>query len=72
MKEAEKIETLINTESPIFTSDEILSSFRAVKLQTPSLSENKLGGGGKSSTQTSSIMLLLVATTLSILIFSRR
>ncbi|XP_046846296.1 reversion-inducing cysteine-rich protein with Kazal motifs-like [Xenia sp. Carnegie-2017] len=72
MKEAEKIETLINTESPIFTSDEILSSFRAVKLQTPLLSENKLGGGGKSSTQTSSMMLLLVATTLSLLIFSRR
>ena len=62
-KEAEKIKTLINTpQSPVFTSDEILSSFRAVTINTPTLSDKALRVKGKASSSYSISTLLLICT----------
>ncbi|CAB3987411.1 Reversion-inducing cysteine-rich with Kazal motifs [Paramuricea clavata] len=60
-KEAQKIETLINTQSPIFTSDEILSSFRAVQLNEPSLSK-KLKSKAASSYSSSTLLICMLLT----------
>ncbi|XP_028406516.1 reversion-inducing cysteine-rich protein with Kazal motifs-like [Dendronephthya gigantea] len=65
IKEAQKIETLINTQSAIFTSDEILSSFRAVSLSTPKLSQVEVKGEAVCSSH-SSLPLLFICTLLTI------